>query len=168
MGKRRERQELWAKVESFEWALKLAHETVVDFGRAVIDDPESSESVDLYNRGRSQTKDIAQGIESLPRNFHPTSFLGEQVVALSLMITAMKYSVVAQGSDEEFLVSVLVASDDLYRHNLLVLQAMRQSEARAVEVFAQLRAENHDGSRVDINQLCNAVAEVASGLPSIY
>ena len=148
--------------------MALAHETIVAFGRSVSEDAGSEQSGDLYQRARGETRDIALEIESLSRSAVPTHFLGEQIVALSLMITAMKYSIDAQGPDEAFLVGVVGACDELYRHHLLVLEGMQQSETNAIEVISLLKSQGHEGSKVDINQLCTAVAKVASGLPSIF
>ena len=55
-------------------------------------------------------------VESMGRSDPPSRWLGEQVVALSLMITAMKYGVLSEGSDEEFLAGAVGACDELYRH----------------------------------------------------
>ena len=166
MRKRRKNEALWIVVADVQSQLARCHDTVVSFGREAIAPGGTTQYRDLYEQGRAETRAAAQTIEKLAHDAPPTRWLGEQVVALSLMVTSIRYGMVASGSDEQFLAEVVRDSDELYRHHLLVLEALRDSEGQAIEVLALLRRNAHPGSKVDINQLCVAVRPLAGRLTS--
>ena len=147
--------------------MTLVLQSHLDWGRALVEtDPASEFTMELERRGRNSTQAAALIIESMNRREPAVGYLAEQVVALSLMTTSIKYLYRADGADAELLADAAHDCDALFRHNLLVLDAIHQSGYSAIETIAGLQQSGHEGSHVDVNALVASVSKVTTRLAS--
>ena len=179
MGKRRQRQTLWAVVDELQNDLALLYSVALELSESLIlEGDDRIQVVRLHQEARSQVEPIALGIDALGysciadsptraygknlahRGTITAGFLGGQLRALDIMIDGLAVIGAADGSDEEFVRDAIESCAAVYDAHLTILAALRKSEGQSTLAMAHMRKAGAIGVFVDLDRLTTEFRQV--------